>query len=488
VRDVDGLTVWFRLLATTGEILDEGSATAELAGGALVVSPDFGTVLRVPPADILEIGEPEPYVIRLALADGPVLELSRLGAIRTQLLAELRDARAGAVAGALLLDGVGQPETFAGTVAGVDAELRLYDDALVVLPVRGAAAQVPYPFIRGVHTDPSGYRIRVDVAGEPALEIHQLARRTTEFVGLLTSRCRAASGRTAAFLGVLLPGLGPIALRSVAALLRDGLAGARTDLDAVDPTVWPALTAAVTLPERVANLHAIERLGPVRLGFKQIRSVRRPAVGVRPWRDPASPPGPIDHDGHAGSFGSGLAGVAGARLVSALPLGFDGPFDVMGAALAYGVLGVDGSRAGSRAGMLPRADVRRGRLIPESTDLAALSATDIEPTVLAFVLCLTDSGTLVYEVLNATGPATYLFRAPDTATLVSLNRALDLVGFRVEGIPADADSAGSPYRAATRRAPALQLLRAAFTGRVEHTDDWPSRLSRLLSDPSSTVD
>ena len=59
----------FRLTAPTGQVLDEGEGRAELAGGALVVSPALGQPLRIRPADITEVSEPEPFVVRLRLAD-----------------------------------------------------------------------------------------------------------------------------------------------------------------------------------------------------------------------------------------------------------------------------------------------------------------------------------------------------------------------------------------------------------------------------------
>ncbi|MFD0576555.1 hypothetical protein [Dactylosporangium darangshiense] len=124
----------FRLIADGGALLDEGDGTAELAGGALLVTPHNGAVLRVAPADVVEISEPEPYTVRLALSDGARLELTRLGHMRTQLLAELADARVADTERVLLLDGVGTPETFPGAADGAPAELRLYDDALVVVP------------------------------------------------------------------------------------------------------------------------------------------------------------------------------------------------------------------------------------------------------------------------------------------------------------------------------------------------------------------
>jgi hypothetical protein len=466
----------FRLVAPSGEVLDEGEASAELAGGALLVSPTLGPVLRVAPADIVAVDEPEPYVVRLVLAEGPALELDRLGTMRTQLLAELREARATGTVDTLLLDGIGHPEIFPGWVDGTEAELRLYDDALVVLPVLGEAEKVPYPFIRAVTTDPSGYRIGVEVAGRAPLELHRLASRTTEFVGLLGTRHRATAGRTAAFLGALLPGLGAVAARTVAGILRDGLAGARADLDAADPTVWPALAEATTLPDRAGCLASLAELGTTWIGFKQIVSVERPAEGVQPWRDPAITPDLGDHGANRGSFGPGFGGMLGAGLVAGGPptaLGFDGPFQAMGSVLAYRMLGLGGASPGRR--MVPRADVTRGRLVPAHTDLAALAATGEAPTVLAFALCLTPSGTLVYEVLNAADHATYLYRAADADGVAALNRALDLVGFRVAEIHADTASAGSRYRPT----PVLRLLRSAFVGRVAHTDDWAERIGRL---------
>lgn len=472
----------FRLLADGGALLDEGDGTAEMAGGALVVTPQAGAVLRVAPADVVDISEPQPYTVRLALSDGAVLELSRIGAMRTQLLAELAEARVADTERVLLLDGVGAPEAFPGAADGAEAELRLYDDALVIVPTGGLAEKVPYPFIRGLTTDGAGYTIRIDVPGRPPIAVGRLARRTGEFLELLRARVGAASGRTAHFLAALLPGLGPVALRSVAALLRDGLAGARTDLEAVDPTVFPALLDAACLPDRAAAARHLLTLGTTWIGFKQTVSVQREGAGAGPWRDSARPP-VLDHDGHAGSFAAGLPGMFAAGMMSSPPtpaFGFDGPFDAFGPTLAYGLLGTMGGVQDARAGgpHLPRAVFPHEPVTPAYTDFDALTDA-AEPAVLAFLLCLTPNGRLVYEVLNAPGHATYVFGCRDTDQAAQLNRALDLLGFRVEGIHADASSAGSRYRSAAQRLPALRILRERFAGRAIHTDGWAERLRTL---------
>jgi hypothetical protein len=472
--------MYFRLTAANGTVLDEGDATIEMISGALVIAPPFGQPLRIVPSDIVTLAEPEPYMVRLTLAEGPSVELSRLGHLRTKILAELADARGDEVADTMLLRGVGKPEIYPGSVDDVEAEIRLYDDALVVVPVSGEGEKVPYPFIRGLKPDASGYRITVDI-GDRSLAVHRLARRTSDFTNLMSERWKTAAGRTSSFLAALLPGLGPIALRGASSLLRDGLAGARADLDAIDATIWPALIDAATVPERRRTVEALAGLGRMWIGFKQVVSVERDAVGVTAWTDSAITPDLGDHDGGAGSFGSGMAGMMGAAFMgggSPRDMGFDGPFGAMGSMLAVSMLGVGGSIVGNQHQIKPRADVERGRLTAAYTDYDALTAKGQAPTVLAFALCATPSGHLVYEVLNEGDHATYVYRSANPA---ALNRALDLVGFRVAGIYQEADSAGSPYRKAAAQLPALRVLRSAYVDRVIHTDGWEASLKRVLS-------
>jgi hypothetical protein len=62
--------VRFRLLAADGTGLDEGEAEADMGGGALVVTPAAVPVIRLAPADLLAIEEPQPFVVLAKLVDG----------------------------------------------------------------------------------------------------------------------------------------------------------------------------------------------------------------------------------------------------------------------------------------------------------------------------------------------------------------------------------------------------------------------------------
>jgi hypothetical protein len=88
-----------------------------------------------------------------------------------------------------------------------------------------------------------------------------------------------------------------------------------------------------------------------------------------------------EHETPGGRSGLGLGGVMAAGVMPGL-----GPGSGLG---GYG-LGGYGGHAGYGYGgphqMSPRADVRRGLLIPETEDLAALTTSGADPTVLAFAL------------------------------------------------------------------------------------------------------
>jgi hypothetical protein len=116
----------------------------------------------------------------------------------------------------------------------------------------------------------------------------------------------------------------------------------------------------------------------------------------------------------------------------------------------------------------PRADVRRGRLTPATTDYDALTVSGNDPAVLAFVFCRTPDGRTIYEVLNKPRHATYVYRSSEVA---EINRALDLIRFRVSAVYAE-DSAGSEHRLAIQRSPALRVLRDAYERRIVHGPSW----------------
>lgn len=469
----------YRLVSPAGGAAEDGRADVRVADGTLVLAPSAGDVLRVPFARIASIGEPEPFTVQIALAEGTVIELSRLGVMRTQLLAELRGGRAddAAAAAGALGDAAVFSAMFSAMSGDEPVELRVYDDVLLVI---GAAVseRISFSFVSDVET--ADYAVTVQVAARKPVVLRQLGRRTSEFAGLLADRLAAARGRTAAFLGALLPGLDPMALRRVASLLRDGVAVPAGMLDDIHPGIADALVQMAALPDRRAALAGLAQRADLAIGFKQIASVHRAAVGVTPWTDPSAAPHIGEHESPGGSFAPGLDGMMAAGMMPGLtgpggPLfGFAGGYPGYGGYWAFRALGA-GITAGQPRPMTPRPDVARGRLTPATEDLAALAVTGEDPTVLAFVLARA-ADQVVFEVLNQPAPMTFVYRAAGPDGLSAINRALDDSGFRPDVVLAT--GLGSPPQRNCSR-----LLAGSLVGCAAHDADWSSQIAALLSGP-----
>jgi hypothetical protein len=477
----------YRLLAAGGAELEAGSGEVTVTAGVLELRPATGAALRLPPDRIASVSEPEPFTVLITLEDGTGVELSRLGVMRTQILAELKDARAGAAAREA--GAVGAAERFAARIDGDPADLRVYEDALMVM-AGGRAARIAFSFIDGVRT--RDYTVSIAVAGGDPLEVSRLGRRTGEFATLLGERLQAARGRTAAFLGSLLPGLDPIALRAAAALLRDGLAVPTRALDAIHPQLSATLLRVATLPDRAAGVQSLAQRADLAIGYKQVASVRRAAVGATPWHDPAATPHIGQHDSPGGLFGGGLSGAMAAGLMEGMGpgrsgYGYGGGFGDFGGYWAYRALG-SGMNWGSpvtQHQMTPRADLQRGLLTPETEDLAALTTAGQDPTVLAFALISQEEGRRIgYEVLNLAEPVTFVYEATGRQDpMTEINRALDDAGFAAGALAALSAGSGAAggLTSAHRQDVATSPLASGLVGQVPHGPEWARQVADLLA-------
>jgi hypothetical protein len=462
----------YRLIAPSGEVLEEGDGEARVLGGALTVTPESGQPLRLRALDVTEISEPRPYSVQLLLAEGPTLELDRLGELRTQVLSDFASVRKKDTVDSLLVGGVGTPLAFPGAVGEVEAELRLYDDLLLVVPGSGEPCQVLFSFVDDVSTDRAGYRVTVAAAGQP-LELHRLAERTSEFVKALRERVERARNRSATVLESLLPGLGGLALRSIAGQLRDGVPVRTADLDAVDRRVSPALLQACCLEDRLADIEDLAAQGELWLALYQRSSVEVAATGGADLR---AQHGALARDHRPASlYGSG--GVLGAVMAADVLSGPDhgGPF---GPALYDSFRGGPALRT-----HVPRREPKTGSSDVPRTDFESLTVQGVDANVLvsAFVV-LPAERAIVHEVLNDDRYASYVYEFGTVGAVSAVREvasALALIRYHAEVLEADVDSPGSRYAAAARL-PHAAGLRAKLRGRVAHGDDWHAQLAALL--------
>jgi len=483
-------TAYYRLLTPAGQASEEGSGDVVVGGGAFVLTPKAGDVLRVPFGQIASAGPGEQFTIRIALTQGTVVELSRMGTMRTQLLAELRDGLGDTAASSAAV--VGKADTFSAVSGGAPVEVRVYDDALLIVGTSGAE-RVSFSFVREVTT--ANYIVTITVTAREAIELSRLGNRTGEFSSALSDRLSAARCRTSAFLCALLPGLDPMQLRPAAGLLRDGVAVPAAALNGIHPELADTLIALSALPDRHGCVTELSRLAAIWIGFRQVGSVHKDAEGVTPWLDHSVTPHIGQHESQGGSFQKGFGGMLAAGLMSGLgpggglggggfgpgglgtiasggPFGFGEGYGDFGSYWAYRALGA-GINGPQQHQMTQRPDMTRGRLTPATEDLAALTTSGDSPTVLAFVLAAAGD-LVVFEILNLPEPPTLVFRAAGPDGLAAVNRALVDSGFTQ---PPPGSGLGAPARAAGQAGALADLL----AGQVAHDGQWSSRLTALLS-------
>jgi hypothetical protein len=287
--------------------------------------------------------------------------------------------------------------------------------------------------------------------------------------------------------------------------------------------------ASAALPERAAGAELIQSLGQPALGFHQVSSVEVAAQGTVHMAEP----GPVQSSGPGrgqgtdyGQIAQGMGALMTERMMGVGPgagaggpliggpsagpaamglgmgmgmgmgmpgmgmpgmgMGFGAPYGAMGGMLAMRML--RGGGAWSRGGQSQAQSMFRVPEAPSAPtaqtaahgDLGALTIAGDDPTIVAFLVASVSSGILVYESLNVSDHATYVFRDA-TLSMSEFDLDLMLIGFHIEVLAGDVTGPGSRYAEAVRQLPHLARLAAAFRGRAIHGDGWEAQLRGLLA-------
>ena len=265
-------------------------ATVEVGDEALSIVPEGGAPVHLRLVDVDDLFDDD-YTLRLTDHTGRRYDLSMLGRAYGQIAADLRSRRDAQLGRDLFLTGVSLQDTFpakvldpAGLAAPVPAEVRLFQDLLVVVPERGTMWGLPYSFVEGVDWDPDLYQVRVRADDGTVHAFGQLGRRTEEFHDELRRLLDALARRTAGTLSRLLPGVEPALVSRLAGEMRDGRAVQQRVVDAIDPSLWPRLEDVVVGTEELRAayelLKARSPAGWAALGVKAVSGVESGATEI----------------------------------------------------------------------------------------------------------------------------------------------------------------------------------------------------------------
>jgi len=493
------------------------SATVAPGEASLSIVPRGADPIELAYADIDDLFDDD-YTMRLTDWGGRRYDLTMFGKAYGQILADVTKRRKDKLQHDLLLTGVGAPKGYDGAVFGgaepVKAELRLFEDLLVVMPERGLMWGLPYSFIDHVGWDEDLYEVQVaDDLGEGHV-FGMLAKRSEEFRDDLTAKMDALARRTAQTLGSLVPGLEPAVLSKLAGAMRDGRAVQPRAVDRIDPELWARLEQVVVgTPALRSTYDALKEMTPpgwAAFGVKGVLSVEEndlPGVRFTDAGDREVSTSREDHSAYRDRIQSVRDGLRQGAFVPAMPGVGAGGIDPrqLERIVQASVRGATAGQPGAPA----TEDQVEGPEVPEGSQTADGQAPgpDEQPTRLWYFTPLARDGKplncVAQEVTSESGHATYVFRlmeperfgalfGDDLAEAVAegiarLNRALLTLNFRREPIYLTDEQitagAYTRYAVALRKLGHLRWTRTAFLGRAIHMDDatWRAQLEDAIA-------
>lgn len=485
----------YLLLTPGGQEAGSGKAKAviDFEKETLNIKPSFGELLTIPLDEILGVSG-EDYKINLTLASGEKLVLSELGYSYDDFLRVLAKLRADTAQKEMLMkegEKKAPVEAFfiyydnSGEIRKKgDCTLTLYDTGLVVT-LDGEPIRFPYSEIAKISDE--DFVLVIETEDSEKLRFSKMGRQFHPTKTALSDALNNIALETQDLLREMIPAADQLAIRKIAALMRDGKAARKSDIEAISPKAWKNLEdklASAGMKKEYEFLKSLSSQEKICIGIK--RGLMGSLSGDYLWFlapiyniDPKKPGNAIAMEAYslkppeakkesaglgmsAGKSAPEICGGAGATVVAA-----------------------------------------QQQMMSAMKDLAKSTSSPSPDSYYPDLKELTQDAADVEEPLDKGGKATYFFRilGPDEysksknqeeldkqvdALIRTINRCMLAINFRREPIYLDEDkleeSQYKKYMLAVRSIPALQTLRQLFVGRVIHSSpkQWEKDVKGLL--------
>jgi len=235
----------YSLLNKQGEKLENAGTSAVIEEDYLSIDVPQGEAFFIPFRDIMAVDSVD-YSIQLSINGDNKLVISNLGYQFETFYKNLIAGRNEIILQDLLMYESLRKAGYAGDVLNTDqseeevlyanCELRLYETALVMLPENGELVRIPYSEIADLKAE--DYKISLETEYDGRLVISRMGRQFEPFVRELNAALNELSLKVQQTLKELIHNLNPLTMRQAAALLKEGKAAVRVDLDAIDPALW----------------------------------------------------------------------------------------------------------------------------------------------------------------------------------------------------------------------------------------------------------
>lgn len=225
--------------------------------------------------DITSIGAAG-YKLAISLFDGSKLELSMLGHRYEDVVLEVHRVRNELIMADLLMGERLRKQGVKGELrapfrgAEGPCQVRLYDTALVLLPVKGQLARVRYSDIRGIEA--RDYMLRIELENGEQLGLGMLGRELDPLWKGISAAMAELEANVQALVKDIYPDASSETLTVASRLLKEGRAARRFDLEDLDPLLFASLEArlrAAGMGEEYDHLASLGKKNMVRIGIKR---------------------------------------------------------------------------------------------------------------------------------------------------------------------------------------------------------------------------
>ena len=262
-------------LTDPGGKVTQSEGKISIGDEVLVMRPAQGGASSLSLRDVTGI-ETANYKMLISAADGSKAELSMMGRQHDDVVREVHRARNELIMKDLLMgeklrkQGVkGELRApFRGAEGGV--QVRLYDTALVLLPLRGTLARVRYSDIRGIEA--RDYVLRIELDSGEQLGIGMLGRELDPLWKGISDAMAELDANVQALVKDIYPGASGDTLSAASRLLKEGKAARRFDLEGLDPLLFASLEGrlkAAGLGGEYDHLTSRGKRNMVRIGIKR---------------------------------------------------------------------------------------------------------------------------------------------------------------------------------------------------------------------------
>jgi len=256
-----------------------GECTGTVSKEYLTIIPKFGTVLPFHLREI-EAVEAADFKLTLPMFSSEKLILFNLGHCFEDFQRVLGDLRNEVIIKDLLMnETVIKPDVKADFTYTDErgnekqsrpARVRLYETGMVIIPQTGEFLRVPYSDINDVSEGDYAVKVGTELGG--IFLFQRMGSEYDSFVKQFSMIFDELQEKAISSLQVLYPPIDSVSLRKGAAVIREGKAAKRADIEAVNPKLWMELEKRITSAGLNGPYAFLRELGvpeKIAIGFKR---------------------------------------------------------------------------------------------------------------------------------------------------------------------------------------------------------------------------